>query len=296
MYHILKQNLEIITQYYWEEDNNIEKDDFKRAVSIIKEIPGFEKLADKAFNTADYLLLPFKHDKAVLDVIYAMRAVISVCEEAGTSQTDGWGFDIKMPPVDDFSEFAGYINDFNRFLSQCPYLKFEDESISFKKVDLGSIWLEFLINNPIGATAAGVGASKLLLNLIKIVDECVKIKSHIITCKQQEEMMRSAKIKNDALENLIEQNNKLIEIISINCAEELSEKLGKPENEHDYNETKNSLAFSLRLLSKLMANGLEICASIDSSQEVKDLFPTSKEIKHFSKPPKKIEEPIEDDE
>ena len=48
--------------------------------------------------------------------------------------------------------------------------------------------------------------------------------------------------------------------------------------------------YTLDTLVKLMDKGMEIYASVDASQEVKDLFPTSDELIFLPKPRKLLED------
>lgn len=219
-----------------------------------------------------------------------MQAIIALCEKFGFNEKQQ-GFDIKIPSTGDFDEFADYINKLKNVLKSCPYLTVDGESIEISSVDIGSIWLKFKVlckNHPV---VSAVTATALTLNnLAVLVDKCVKIKSHIITCQQQEEQYRAMSLKNDILESVINANEVATETIINKMATEMQDEL----KEQTLNaEQVNSLKMSMRQLSDLMLDGLEIYASIDTPDEVKDLFPTSDEIKGLTEPIKSIPEKTE---
>ena len=266
--------------------------DAKKALTDISKIPYFNdfcmsilensemRIGLNSFVISDSLCndLEPKYKKFLTEV----KGIIGFYESAGFNNTEQ-GFDIKMPPTDDFGEFAKNIDLLNKALSQCPYLNQESERIILKKTDVGSIWFELGI--------AVTGTSVILFNLSKIVDMCVKIKSHYVTVKQQEEQYRVAQIKDELLETVVKANKQLIETITNNCIEELKKEI--PETPLD-NDAETRLKYSLEILTSLMDKGMEIYASIDSPQEVKDLFPTSDEMM-FMPHPKRMLTSSEDD-
>jgi len=210
-----------------------------------------------------------------------IEAILNFFESVGFDTTEK-GFDIKMPPTDSFDEFAKNIELLNKAINQCPYLLVNDETIKLKKTDIGSIWFEFTV-----LTTAG---SILLMNLAKLVDKCVKIKSHYVTVKQQEEEYRKLKLKNDILENIKNAHAEVLKATIENCVEELKQEI--PDINLGNEETVK-LKYSLETISKLMEKGLEIYASVDAPQEIKDLFPTSDEMLSLPTPKKLIEESAE---
>ncbi len=203
-----------------------------------------------------------------------IRGVIDFFELAGFGVVES-GFDIKMPATESFDVFSKNLELFNKAINQCPYLNIENEKISLNKTDSGSIWFEFCV------VAAGVSIT--LSNLAKIIDKCVKIKSHFITVKQQEESWRHAKIENDALETLVSANKKVTDAMLDECIEQLQQEI--PSVTLD-KEDEQRVKYSIDIISKLMEQGMEIYASIDAPDEVRDLFPTSDELSFLPKPQK----------
>lgn len=193
------------------------------------------------------------------------------------------GFDIKMPPTDCLDDFARNLDLLNKCINQCPYLKVENESISLKKTDIGSIWFEFAI--------AATGASVLLGNLAKLIDKCVKIKSHYLTTKQQKEELRKLTLGNDVIETMQQAYDEVTKSVVNKCIDELKQEI--PDVELD-NDGVSRVKFSIENLSQLMEKGMEIYASLDAPQEVKALFPTYDEMTLLPNPRKLLEDNSEE--
>lgn len=296
MYYVLKSNYETLekfkiynepykvgsTQYNRGKVENWESvrdslvsvssiDSLKDLCSLFLENPYFSKI-DNSFT------IPYETYQDLLPkyniLMERIRGVIDFCEVAGFDIIES-GFDIKMPATENLDEFSKNIEMFNKSINQCPYLNVNDEKISLKKTDSGSIWFEFCV--------VAAGASVVLFNLAKIVDKCVKIKSHLVTVKQQEESWRHAKLKNDTLETLVAANKQVTQVMLDECIEELRREIPDVElNKEDEQRVK----YSIETISKLMEKGMEIYASIDAPTEVRDLFPASEELSFLPQPKK----------
>lgn len=285
MYYLLKENIDVIKDAKPKPVYNDRKAvshyriDNWQAVMLaydrISVIPLFKETVDSIFSLQirmrhgkNFETLPTElydkystlHDK----IVAMMTNIIEFCEEAGFGEAD-YGFDIKMPPTKDFSEFAGYIKELEQVFGQCPYLKVEGEKIELHKTDSGSIWLEFFV--------IATGSFVLLERLAKIVDKCVKIKSHLITCRQQVAMLKTTELKNDALENILGTHKQMTKLLVDRFAEDLEKEIGEVPSED-----KQRVNLTLERLSNMMDKGLEIVASINAPTEIKALFPTSDEM------------------
>lgn len=204
------------------------------------------------------------------DTLYSLKnkieLLIKFCDELNlVSKTSG--FDVKMPPTQDLNEFSENINLLSKAISQCPYLVSDTEKIILNKTDIGSIWFEFAVNSAI--------ASGILFNFAVIIDKCVKVASHILVLKEQEEEYRSVKLKNELLKDLIDNNKKITAALIDTQIKQLQEELPNVQLKGDDIER---VRFSLETIVNLMDKGMEFYASIDSPQEIKDLFPTSDEL------------------
>ena len=170
------------------------------------------------------------------------------------------GIDIKMPPQLSLSDFSKCTKDLNTIFSNCPLFSQTDNTITLSAVDVGSIWLSFVIG---GAAIATV------LNMVAaLVDKAVSIRSHYLTTKEQVEKVRSLKLGND----MIERMEKDFETVGKKLIEAHSEELCKQsdiQNPEDFERMKNSL----NLLTDWMSKGMEVYASIKSPDEIKSVFP-----------------------
>lgn len=201
--------------------------------------------------------------RAISEIKSTASIIIEFLDMLGFGESEQ-GFDVKMPPTDDFDQFASDISKLQKTLKQCPYFNVDGETVKIRSVDKGSIWLNFAV-----ITA---GTTALLRNIAKFIDECIKIRSHYNITKQQEEIYRHMKLKNDFLEEL-EKTNKLIydELVNESIArlrQEISD-ISLTDNE-----SISRLRYCIDNCVDLLDRGMEIYSSIDAPQEVKDLFPT----------------------
>lgn len=263
----------------------------KKALHTLKALNCFDDIIDSIINTIG--IIRTEKDSFIIDLndynkliksiqilLQNLNGVIVFCEAAGLDSSKS-GFDVKLPQTKDFSELSKYVSTLDRIFSQCPYLNIDGERIEIESVDIGSIWMKFAVIT--------VSTSVILSNLATLVDKCVKIQSHIITCKQQEEQYRTLQLKNDLLESIIQANEEATNILLDQTVEELQKDIGELNSEDTVR-----LKMSLKELSNMMVKGLEIYASIDAPDEVKAFFPTSDDIKSLNEPIKMLSENIKD--
>ena len=146
-------------------------------------------------------------------------------------------------------------------IDHCPFLKRDDATIKYRSTDTGSFWITFLV--------VGAGAAFLLTNLSKVVDAAVKVKSHMVTVKQQEELLRSMELKNELVTGFLTTFNKINKQLTDQCVTELEENIQKTADGEEFDKA----GMSLEKLALWMDKGLQIYSTIDASEEVKDLFP-----------------------
>lgn len=206
----------------------------------------------------------------IKEIKHDISTIITFLENSGVGKERA-GFDVKMPPTHDFNEFVGYLNDFQKLVLACPYLRIENEKVTIECTDIGSIWVCF------GVTA---GATVFFSNLSKIIDQAVKIKSHVITYQQQKEQLRMMKQKNDVTDKIIEVYNAYTELLLNQSADELEELIGKTKDGAEREQVRKAV----QSLGEMMAKGMEIHASIDTPSEIKDLFPTSNGLESLPTP------------
>lgn len=195
-----------------------------------------------------------------------IEIIIELCESLGYDKSES-GFEVKLPETNDLGEFASNVDNLNKAIQLCPFIKEKDADIRLVKTDIGSTWLEFAI---IGAQVATV-----LTALGYFAKSALKIKSMYITCEQQKEAVKGAQIKNNLADEITNLYKDIIKATAVNEVKNLEEKLNKPLNPED----RTSAEKSLEILGKLMSKGLEIYATLDSPPEAKDVFPTADEQK-----------------
>ena len=299
VYHLLKRNLDTLENFQLVNDpykignsttnrgKVLNWQASRLALLEIKRIPMFNDfsssiLEDQYFaNEKDSFYIPYETYQKIYNnynhFMVQAKTIISFFDSVGFSENE-CGFDVKMPNTDDFDEFSKNIELFNKALNQCPFLCIENEKLKLKKADIGSIWFEFFI--------IASGSSIILANLAKIVDKCLKIVSHYKTLKIQEELYKQAKIGTEQMKTIVECNTELIKSLTDKYITELKDEIPDIEIKDDGNER---VRYTLDSLVKLMDKGMEIYASIDASQEIKDLFPTSDDIMFLPKPQKLLE-------
>lgn len=204
-------------------------------------------------------------------LVVAMETIIHMYETINPNKATGetYGFDIKMPEFDDLEEFSKCIDDLNFAIKQCPYLNKEGQ-IKYGTIDVGSIWLTFIV--------VGAGATTIISNLGKIVDNAIKIKSHITTVKAQEEALRSIEIRDEVAAEVLDAYKKANKVLTQNSVAELERELGELSD----GEEKDKVGKTLEKLGFWMDKGMQIYSAIDAPTEIKDVFPEQQEIKFLS--------------
>lgn len=199
------------------------------------------------------------------NLVSSMNTIISMYENMGIEENSGTGFDMKLPQFNSIKDFSSCINDIEFIVDQCPYLRRADGEIKFKSVDVGSFWITFLI--------VGTAAGSMLLSLSKLVDAAVKIKSHVATVKQQEEVLRAMELKNNIAGEIVDTFKQVNKSIVDNCVHDLEADLGPLKDGEEI----DKVGRAIQKLADWMNKGLQIYSAIDAPKEVKDLFPPQEE-------------------
>lgn len=173
---------------------------------------------------------------------------------------DSNGFDIKLPPDMSLSELSKCTRDLDNIFSTCPLFSNQPSTITFSAVDVGSVWLSFVI----GGTAVVV----TLRLIAELADKALVIRSHYLTTKEQEEKIRSLNLSNELFEQAVEVNKTITKGLMDQVCSDLA-------GEHDIKnpEDKLRLKNSLQLLSDWMSKGMEIHPSVLAPEETKAVFP-----------------------
>lgn len=174
------------------------------AINNLKEIPAMKENVNRFLNSIPSLcrradnpdiLDVTNHEWAVINsekvhLISALKTIIELYESMGLGMECEYGIDIKLPKINDFSEYVQYVSDIDFIFSKCPFLKGKNEELDFKSFDVGSMWLTFVV---IGVTV-GTG-STILNNLQAFIDKSIILRSHYLNCQRQKYELE--KIKQD---------------------------------------------------------------------------------------------------
>ena len=205
-------------------------------------------------------------------LVIAMETIIDMYESINPNKmiNEEYGFDIKMPEFYDLGEFAKCIEVLNFIIKQCPYLNDKDGQIKYGTIDVGSTWLTFAIG--------GAAATTIISNLAKIVDNAIKMKSHITTVKMQEEALRTLEVKDEIAAEVLEAYKKANRVLTQNAVTELERELG----ELNDGEERDKVGKTLEKLAFWMDKGMQIYSAIDAPTEIKDVFPKQQEVSFLS--------------
>lgn len=190
----------------------------------------------------------------------SLLAMREMCETLGLTG-DSVGFDVKLPPDITLEELSECTHDLNNALSQCPIFSGEDGEIEFHGVDVGSAWLTFVI--------IGAGAASILKALVEIVDKVLFVRSHYLTCKQQELEAQKSAMAAEGLKAFTDAHKDFMKSLQEKALEELA-------STHDLSDrdAQARLRVTMKLMGKWMNKGMEIYAAIDAPKEIKAVFPS----------------------
>lgn len=245
----------------------------KIALSELYKISCLQEYVERTFNT----LINIERNQSIPNVstdtgrrfanelrnlCHATNTIIRLYQsmELGDSQV---GVDVKIPKCDSLKEYMYYLKEIDFIFTQCPYLLSDEEEIKFNNVDVGSQWLSFFV--------AAAGTFGILNNLAKLVDKAIAIKSHLITLRQQEEMLETMKIKNDIMEETVDVFKQMKQKLLNDCVSDLESEIGGLKD----GEERGKVGKSIEKLSMLIDKGVEIYSSIEAPNEVKVLFPAN---------------------
>lgn len=245
------------------------------ALKHLKNIECLKSLASAAYNSINV----FERDKeipnvstrvkddfciALLNLEIAVETLIKLYESLEIKESKG-GIDVKIPKCDSLKEYMYYLKEIDFIFNQCPYLLDAEEEIRFNAVDVGSQWLSFVI--------LSAGTFGILNNLAKLVDKAIAIKSHLLTLKQQEEMLATISMRNEVMKETIDVFKKMKKITIDKYVEELEGEIG----ELNDGEERGKVEKTLEKLVVLIDKGVEIYSSIETPNEVKALFPMNED-------------------
>ena len=202
--------------------------------------------------------------RAKEQLLTCMRDVIDLYESMGLDSDERMGIDIKLPPCKDFGDLKKYIDELDFILYKCPFLKHDKENLKFETVDVGSLWLSFVI---VGAT---VGVTSIILNnLAAFLDKCSIIKSHKLTVEQQKLQLQSMEMDVKAKETLLEGITQIYKAQVEAAIKDLERETGIKLKDGE------ELGLTLQAADRvndMLDKGMQLYTTIDSPEEVKALF------------------------
>lgn len=243
----------------------------KKAIEELGKISCLSELARQVYNSINSLdrdkLRPdiSAHTQAtftqnLINLKVGVMAMLELCESLQLDESKS-GIDVKIPKSESLKEYMNYLKEIDFIFTQCPYLICKDEEIKFNTVDVGSQWLTFFV--------IASGSFYILNNLAKLVEKAIAIKSHLKTLTQQDEMLKSMEMKNEATKEAVSIFNTMKQTVMSGYVEELESKLGKLKD----GEERSKVEFTLEKLCLLIDKGVEIYSSIETPNEVKAMFP-----------------------
>lgn len=173
------------------------------------------------------------------------------------------GIDVKIPKCDSLKEYMDYLKEIEFIFTQCPYLLSKDEEIKFNNVDVGSQWLSFIL--------ATSGTFVILNNLAALVNKALEIKSKFLLLKQQNELLKAMRLKNEVGEEVTDVFKKMKQMLLSDSVNDLESELGELQD----GEERGKVEKTLEKMVMLMDKGVEIYSSIETPNEIKALFPAN---------------------
>ena len=240
----------------------------EQAKILYESVPVIYRDSDR-FDVTESVVKAFTTAKN--NLLVSMETIIKLYEFVNPQRDNEnqAGADIKLPEFDNLKEFSTCLDDLNFVITQCPYLLKENEEFRFKAVDVGSLWITLTV---VGSAAT------ILIALGKIVDQAVKIKSHMLTVKMQEEQLRSMQIKNDIAEEVKKVYQETNKVFMANSIAALENELGTLTD----GEEKGKVEVCLKKLGYWMEKGMQIYSSIETTKEIRDIFPEQQKISFLS--------------
>ena len=196
--------------------------------------------------------------KISVDAIVALYDSLELGESRG-------GLDVKVPQCDSLEEYINILKELNFIFTQCPYITKSSEKICFKKIDIGSQWLEFTV----GVVASGSAGYLLLSAIAALTHKALDIKSHMLMCKQQEAYLTEEVAKAEIAQETADAFKKFKKKILDDAVAELEKENGELAD----GEERDKTAKSIEKMALLLDKGVEVYSSIDTPKDVKALFP-----------------------
>nr|DAX05940.1 MAG TPA: hypothetical protein [Bacteriophage sp.] len=203
-----------------------------------------------------------KFDIAIDELKISLETIEKLYESLDIGESKA-GIDVKIPKCSSLKEYTDYLKEIEFIFSQCPYLLRSDEEIKFNNVDVGSQWLSFIL--------ATSGTFVILNNLAALVNKALEIKSKFLLLKQQNELLKAMRLKNEVGEEVTDVFKKMKQMLLSDSVNDLESELGELQD----GEERGKVEKTLEKMVMLMDKGVEIYSSIETPNEIKALFPAN---------------------
>lgn len=180
---------------------------------------------------------------------------------------------IKLPPVKDFDDLANVSKEFHLALTQVLYIDEINGETKIESVDNGSIWINVLV----GAAGLAVVAS--------LVWSAAVVYKKILEGKLLAEQVRSLKIKNDSLEDILKAQKEATSALIQAEAEHIQSEHFQEKIPENLERIKNSI----KLFADIIDRGAEIHPAIVAPEQVSNLFPDMKNVVGIESKIKKLQ-------
>lgn len=236
---------------------------------IKKDVTEVNKLIDNGVVAADGWAIYANRGK--FDMLFGavenkIQSIVDMYESMKETKSQH-GIDIYIPPCKYLHEYMSMLKDIDFIMSQCPYLRSDNEEIQYNGTDTGSDWIILIVVT----TGVVTASSYILHNFAEISKKVLDIKGRLQIIDQNEEFLKTLKIRNELLQEMQEIYEKEKEAVFNNAADELKETLG---NLND-GEEEGKVLVSLKKYSDLLKNGVRFYSSIEAPPEIKELLPSS---------------------
>lgn len=184
-----------------------------------------------------------------------------------TDETDTT-INIKLPQLNGLSDLSEVVMLLEKSLNGISTINGGSE-VKVEQLDHGSLWVIIAVCSP-----------QIVKAIVAAINGALDIAKKNIELEQAKEILRRAKMENDAIENLMKMQKSVIEQLIEEQANNTEYK--QPENANGLTEAeqRNRYAKSLGELTKLIVAGTEFHPALCASSEIQQIFPNFKQIVH----------------
>lgn len=275
IYITCKQCRENMLKFLHHDKKALSKNDLSALFTIVNDLKNIDLFSNqvKNINAYRHLINSDKktdvNDIALLSDMFQsflnrIEDILFIFDSINIFVDEEIGINIKMPTINDLTDFKNYIDDLEFVFTKCPFLQDEKEKFKFNTVDNGSVWLI------LGITGISITVGSILLNnVVAFIDKCFVIRSHRLTCLKQKLEIEKSNFEQKEKDSLIESIQKIYKISIDNAIRELEESTGHKLTDGD---EKGRTENSIEKMNQLIDKGLQIYSSIGCPDEVKVLF------------------------